>query len=528
MSKTLKEADYIPQKPVKSIDDGDTEDESETAHSPSDSSNSDNDTDVPAQAAQTKEPTCRLGSVTAQLSFRKIAKKRRKAGGRSSFHHTKSSKEYLRKAQEAYQRLKISEQEQTKDQYRQPEVESGRDKVVNDMTTSSIKTKDPEAIDYGNGDPTDKKTKDEVDYGYGDPSDSKLDQDVDYGYGDAAGGQPQLSRRGGKPRRRNSVTKYSAQAANVVRAQAAAERILKLKPSLTSLSRSSTTPTRRRQQQDQAQQLNNVKQVYDPRRDVRARRTGNVATMQTTLQRQHQQQVEDNENQITDWMAVDRVEPPQRSSHSRRSISGDRGSVIQSQRLQVTSDYFSSDPKPKNLVQRNTGRVNGTTFRFTTPARTSSWLSNDNSYSTMNKTDDDDDDDCDSLASDMESLCSIRDTSYRLDTHHNSNSLKNTDMAPVLPSSDRRSRFASGRNISGEMVRKPLVVSWSNGSNKDGALSRFGIDKSRPRRERSGSNDFAILPSARFAATNGSKSKSCMPAPVRRTPSYKGPQQRQD
>lgn len=525
MSKSLKETDYIPQKPVKSTDDADTEDESETAHSPSDSSNSDNDIEASPQPA---EPKSRLGSVTAQLSFRKIAKKRRKAGGRSSFHYSKSSKEDLRKAQEAYQRLKISEQEQQRDQQRQPELESGRDRVVSNKDTSSSKTKESKAIDYGYGDASDKKTKDEVDYGYGDSSASQPNQTVDYGYGDATGGKPQLFRRG-KPKRRNSVTKYSVQAANVVAAQAAAERILKLRPSLTSLSRSSTTPTRRRQQQDQPQRLN-TKQVPDVRRDarndVRARRTGNIATMQTTLQRQHQRlkRQEDNEQQIAEKKDVDRLEPPLRSSSFRRqrSASRDRGSVMQSPRLQVTSDYFSSDPKPKNLVQRNSGRVNGTTFRFSAPARTSSWLSND----TMNKTDDDDD--CDSLASDMESLCSIRDNSYRSDTH--SNALKNTDMPPVLPSPDRRSRFAGGRSISGDLIRRPLVVSWSNGSNKDGALSRFAREKSRPRRERSGSNDFAILPSvpARFVATNGSKSKSCMPAPVRRTPSYKGPQQRQD
>lgn len=505
MSKTLKDADYTPQKPVKSVDDGDTSDESETAHSPSESSNSDNDIDVPPRPA---EPPSRLGNLTAQISFRKIAKKRRKAGGQSSFHHTKSSKEYLRKAQEAYQRLKISEQEQTKNQHRQPELESNRDTIEKSKSASPIKTKESEPIDYGYGDTTNKERKDEVDYGYGDSTESQPDKPVDYGYGDTAS-QPRFQRRGGKPRRRNSVTKYSAQAANVVAAQAAAQRILKLNPSITSTSRSPTSASRRQEMEDRPRRLNST-QV----RGVRGKRSGNIATMQTSLQQQ------DNENKVVE-VSIDRMESPQRSSRR-----GDRASVMKSPRLQVTSDYFSSDPKPKNLLQRNTGRVNGTTFRFTVPARTSSWLSND----TLNKTDDDEDFDCDvdSLASDMESLCSfrdnslrennsLRDSSIRDSSYNSSNAHKNADMPPVLPGSDRRSRFSGGRSISGDMIRRPLVVSFSNGSNKCRSL-----------RERSGSNDFAILPAVGVVTTNESTSKSCMPAPVRRTPSYKGAQQRHD
>lgn len=505
MSKTLKDADYTPQKPVKSVDDGDTSDESETAHSPSDCSNSDNDIDVPPQPV---EPPSRLGNLTAQLSFRKIAKKRRKAGGQSSFHHTKSSKEYLRKAQEAYQRLKISEQEQENNQRRQLQLESSRDTIEKSKSASPIKTKESKPIDYGYGDTSKTVAKDEVDYGYGVTTESPPDKPVDYGYGDA-GGQSLFQRRGGKPKRRNSVTKYSAQAANVVAAQAAAQRILKLNPSITSTSRSPTHTTRRLQLEDRPQRSNST-QV----RDVRGRRSGNIAKMQTSLQKQHKQK-QDNENKSTE-MSVDRLESPQRPLRR-----GDRGSVMQSPRLQVTSDYFSSDPKPKNLIQRNTGRVNGgPTFRFTAPARTSSWLSND----TLNKTDDDEDFDCDvdSLASDMESLCSFRDSSFRDNSFRDSSfrdssSHKNSiDMPPVLPGSDRRSRFG-GRSISGDMIRRPLVVSFSNGSNKCRSL-----------RERSGSNDFSILPPVGVVTTNGSASKSCMPAPVRRTPSYKGAQQRHD
>ena len=471
MSKSLQEADYTPRKPVKSVDDGDTEDESETFHSPSDSGNSDNDeTDSPASPV---EPKSRLGSVTAQLSFRKIAKKRRKAGGQTSFHHTKSSKEYLRKAQEAYQRLKISEDVEQNESKSETQLES------NKATLETNKTEESESIDYGYGDAApDDKTKDEVDYGYGDPSESQPDQTVDYGYGDTSDSQPQTWRRE-KPKRRNSVTKFSVQAANVVAAQAHASRILKLNPNLTSLSRSKSTPATKEELEEQALQMN--------------------------------RRQDESEKKIP----VDRFAAPRRPARRLTNDRGyDRGSVMQSPRLQVTSDYFASDAKPNNLVQRNSGRLNGTRFRFSAPSRTSSWLSNE-SYS-MNKTDDDDD--CDSLASDMESLCSIRDSSLN-------NMHKNTDMPPVLPNTDRRSRFKSSKSISGEFLRRPLIVSWSNGSNKNRALSRFA-NKSRPR---SDSNDFSILPTGgRFGASSASKSKSCMPAPVRRTPSHKGAQQRQD
>lgn len=473
MSKSLKETDYIPRKPVKSVDDVDTEDESETFHSPSDSGNSDNDeTDSPASPV---EPKSRLGSVTAQLSFRKIAKKRRKAGGQTSFHHTKSSKEYLRKAQEAYQKMKISEDGEQKNMKSESQLEDTK------ATAENKKTEESESIDYGYGDAApDEKTKDEIDYGYGDASESQPDQTVDYGYGDAPGGQPQEWRRE-KPKRRNSVTKFSIQAANVVAAQAHASRILKLKPNLTSLSRSKTVPAMKGDSQEETQPLTRRQEEVEKR------------------------------------MPVDRFAAPRRPARRLTNDRGyDRGSVMQSPRLQVTSDYFASDAKPNNLVQRNSGRLNGARFRFSTPARTSSWLSNE-SY-TMNKTDDDDD--CDSLASDMESLCSIRESS--LNTMH-----KNTDMPPSLPNNDRRSRFKSNKSISGEFLRRPLIVSWSNGSNKNRALSRFA-NKSRPRCERSDSNDFSILPSAgRFGASSGSNTKSSMPAPVRRTPSHKGAQQRQ-
>jgi hypothetical protein len=583
------------REPDKCLDDaGDTEDESEKEQTPSDNSSNHSDDDnntVPT------EPTSRLGNITAQLSFRKIAKKRRKAGGRSSFHHTKSSKEYLRKAQEAYQRLKNNEQQQ----HNEPEIESNREDHVDPKNSSqtSVKTKESEEVDYGYGDTTDTQTaKDAVDYGYGDSADSQPKQPIDYGYGDPTDDPPQPpSRRGGRPRRRNSVTKFSVDAANVVAAQAAAQRILKLKPSLTALSRSnSRTPTRRRlqQHQDQPQSQPQLQRLNtNQNRDFPIRRTGRMAAMQSPLQRQDEPQeiFIDLKDSMTDTRVVDRLKPPQRSRSSRyaRGVPVDGGFIVnQSLRLrgqeesnelrhdnrscsrqtisssanphiELTSDYFSSDPKPDNLSWRNASRPDGATFRFSTPARTLSGLSFDNSYDNShdNSYSMVDDDDADSLASDMESLCSIRDSSYRMDAHHASHTLKNTDVPPVAPRScpasplimasppaDRRTRFSGSRSNSGESFsnlrrsnsgdsgfRKPLIVSWSNSSNKEGSLSHFSVDKSRtaPRRMQSGNNDFPILPYLRrVVPTNGSGAKSCMPAPVRRTPSFKGSQQRQD
>ena len=63
--------------------------------------------------------------------------------------------------------------------------------------------------DYGYGDPADFQPQEPVDYGYGDPADSQPQEPVDYGYGDPMANQLQQPRRGGRARRRNSVTKFS-------------------------------------------------------------------------------------------------------------------------------------------------------------------------------------------------------------------------------------------------------------------------------------------------------------------------------
>lgn len=198
--------------------------------------------------------------------------------------------------------------------------------------------------------------------------------------------------------------------------------------------------------------------------------------------------------------------------------------------LKLTSDYFVSDHKPI-LFRRNSGRANNVSFRVNAPSRTDSWRSHgDNSISITNH----DDADGNSLASELESTCSIRD--------FNNSFTRDIDFAPVPPASqpspaasksilpspdpDHHARFSAGRTSTGTgtgsssceaNIRKTMVVSWNNGSNKDASLSRLLTESVRTTsRER-----LPILP---FAKTqqNTSTTKFCMPAPLNRTPSNNG------
>merc|ERR1712113_255321 len=92
----------------------------------------------------------------------------------------------------------------------------------------------------------------------------------------------------------------------------------------------------------------------------------------------------------------------------------------------------------------------------------------------------------------MESLCGIRDDN----TNQSNHASKNNDTPPLLPTPaslaspvpDRCSRLSVGSSNSGEgIIRKPLEVSWSNGS-KDKSLSRIS------QRLRNG-KEFPIIPS---------------------------------
>merc|ERR1711907_49815 len=157
--------------------------------------------------------------------------------------------------------------------------------------------------------------------------------------------------------------------------------------------------------------------------------------------------------------------------------------------LQQTNDCFSSDTKPKSLLRSNSNMSSTKSFQFRTPVRTGSSLSTDNSFKALNCNDDDDGD---SLASDMESLCSIRDSSYRLDSNHNAK--KSVDLPPVQPkpppasslllgsplststsrlmSPGHLARYSGGRSSHSSEVtlRKSLLISKSNGSKKDGPI----------------------------------------------------------
>ena len=154
------------------------------------------------------------------------------------------------------------------EEFVEKESQSGEDCKEEGNSSSGAFSASAEPIDYGygdlsgsqpkitatvdywfvnpldNGQPENNKA---VVYGYGNPSDSQPnDGPVDYGYGDPSDSQQQPVQRGRLARRRNSVTKLSLEAANVVAAKATAERILQLKSSLAFLPRkNSLTPTRR-------------------------------------------------------------------------------------------------------------------------------------------------------------------------------------------------------------------------------------------------------------------------------------------
>lgn len=560
MSNSLKDGDCVAQKEdnykdcsATDTESGDAESDSgkeEASTDDSDSDNNNNNNDESIKAPST---------LTAQLSFRKIAKKRRKAGGKSSFHHSKSSKEYLRKAQEAYQKLKISEQENEKNSRLVLESSSGSNsnrssKVdVNsnpcgceDLDVSTKPEKDPDEVDYGYGDPVESKPQEAVDYGYGNPVESMPQEAVDYGYGDSNATQPQQPRRGGRARRRNSVTKFSVQAANIVAAKAATERILQLKPSLTSLLRGrSSTPTKHRRELNYERKRSSAKQNTEQRQEVGRRhedQKNNVSPVPPQRSSSNSRIVFGNRDATKhshSSESQERAESKQsQSQHEESSSSLQPASAPFNPHLKLASDYFLSDPEP-SLLRKNSGRSNNISLRFKAPIRTDSWLSYDNSYSNN-----DDDADADSLAPDMESLCSIRDSSHRLDSSH---SFRNTDLPPVPPtpqaspltqasistsrltSPDHRTGFTAGRSTSGETSSgKSLVVSWSNGSNKDASLSRFAADRSASSERFSGTgNKFPIFPFPRNVTIPKSAvaSTSCMPAPVNRTPSYNGSQQ---
>ncbi|VEU38780.1 unnamed protein product [Pseudo-nitzschia multistriata] len=532
MTKSLEDRDCLPQSQgeVKVDTESDTSKEFESSDNSLSPSISENDNESNSdEEGSIRDPKSigDGGTLTAQTSFRKIAKKRRKARGQSSFHHTKSSKEYLRKAQEAYQKLKISEQS--------ADASTNTEKESNDVDYGygdAVESQPKAAVNYGYGDPSKSESGEAVDFGYGDPTKSQVQEPVDYGYEDPEAGQPHLPRRGRRARRRNSVTKFSVQAASVVAAKAAAERILQLKPSLTSLTRGrSKTPTKLRRQLDHQVEPANAQQ---PQKECRVRRALPQRSSRNALD-------VFGDSYATKYSSKHQeVKEPKESQHKesptlRRSIQ-----ITENPHLKLTSNYFSPDPKPRSLFCKNSGISKNLSLRFKAPLRTDSWLSHDTNT---------DDDDADSLASDMESLCTFRNNSFRLDASHSFN--RNADLPPVPPpppqaspltqaspsltpapgnksrltSLDHLANFSTGRSGSAESKRRnSLVVTWSDGSGK--GASKDNVHNTTRERLIGDGNKIPILPFAGTTTTsnNTSISKSCMPAPVIRTPSFKGSQ----
>ncbi|KAG7364317.1 hypothetical protein IV203_037519 [Nitzschia inconspicua] len=180
-------------------------------------------------------------------SLRKIAKKRRKEPDRdgmerSSFHHTKSSKEYLRKAQEALKQQKElhdSSVQSSSDPVSEP-MHSPRSnfRMLNQIDAAIAQTKIASApfspSQSCNNVVLTSKTEDNSvstnPYGYEDPDTASTPTNTNpYGYEDPDETAAKIlpaARRVGPARRRGSVTKYSLQA--VQAAQKATERIMRL------------------------------------------------------------------------------------------------------------------------------------------------------------------------------------------------------------------------------------------------------------------------------------------------------------
>jgi hypothetical protein len=567
------EAGQSPHQQQQPEDSDGNDDDSGDDVSPSDNSKSDNENDK-------GKPTPTIAS--SPPSIRKIAKKRRKEAGRTSFHHTKSSKEYLRKAQEAYQQLQINEPEQQKQQQQQREKEK---QELSEALNSSDSDTDPidygygypddvpivpsrssstDPIDYGYGDPDDLPSRssstDPIDYGYGDPDDvpsrSSSTDPIDYGYGDPDAAPPQQlqhqqSRRGGPARRRNSVTKFSVDAANIVAAKAATQRIMLLKPGLMSLARGhsknkdSNNKSNRNDNGCKARPSPPQRSRRDPR-NVLSYGGDTVVKRCTDLQ---QMAASQEKQQDEDSSLMQTIEP----------------STTRNYPLQLTSDYFNSDPKPKSLLRNNSNTSMNKSLRFTTPARTESLLSHDSSFGALsinnnNDDDDDDDDDANSLASDMESSCSMHDggnSSYRLDNTNNSHNLPPMPPAPPPPpasprllssplssasvstskhnsSLDHLTHYSSDRSSYSSdhtPTRKSLVISWSNSSNsKDVPFAHLPTDTiRRDSGDKKKTGKYPILPfPTTIGRTTSQTSQTCMPAPVCRTPSNNWQWQREE
>ncbi|KAL3913945.1 MAG: hypothetical protein SGILL_006293 [Bacillariaceae sp.] len=189
-------------------------------------------------------------------ALRKIAKKRRKEPGkdgmeRSSFHHTKSSKEYLRKAQEALRAQQHQQQNQATSSSKAADFSKDLDsdsmhsprtnfRILSQGSLSSVVGAPPFSRSQSCGSVLSankssqqnqswaEKTSSDNGLGYEDPDAAAAKNALGYEDPDAGAASSTWAapRRMEPARRRGSVTKYSTQAAQA--AQKATERIMKL------------------------------------------------------------------------------------------------------------------------------------------------------------------------------------------------------------------------------------------------------------------------------------------------------------
>lgn len=172
--------------------------------------------------------------LTSEVNLKKIAKKRRGADGTVDVEYTKSSKEYLQKAQQSLRQDVSCSNNSSTEHSSSSSISNpyGYEDADAATTTTQSSASNPYGYDDHNSGPTNRlgpahrsfsqptlQSSSNL-YGYGDPDASSSPNEYGYEDPDAA---PTIRRRG-PARRRGSVTKFSIQAAAA--ATAATDRIL--------------------------------------------------------------------------------------------------------------------------------------------------------------------------------------------------------------------------------------------------------------------------------------------------------------
>lgn len=207
-------------------------------------------------------------NIKAEASFRKVAKKRRKQNGGVDVEHTKSSKEFLRKAQHA---LRVA-QDESEEEDLLPPVSGDSDcgsvdphprstltkGILTTVRSKAMEVPDEEVSDGSNNTGRTHSTSPTMSssgsnsvssnnlYGYEDPDSARaVPSGNQYGYEDpdhAMASAPRQRPRG-SARRRCSVTEYSLRAVHQAAATAAMERLQRLKLAREHLEATMKTPT---------------------------------------------------------------------------------------------------------------------------------------------------------------------------------------------------------------------------------------------------------------------------------------------